>query len=57
MFELHKAIDGKGKTGEIIHKEYVTARDKTYLNGLISALKSLWATGKIKIRFLPPYIL
>ncbi len=39
MFELHKAIDGKGKTGEIIHKEYITARDKTYLNELISALK------------------
>ena len=38
MFELHKAIDGKGKTGEIIHKEYITARDKTYLNELISAL-------------------
>ena len=39
MFELHKAIDGKGKTGEIIHKEYITARDKTYLNELIFALK------------------
>ncbi len=39
MFELHKSIDGKGKTGEIIHKEYITARDKTYLNELISALK------------------
>ena len=39
MFELHKTIDGKGKTGEIIHKEYITARDKTYLNELISALK------------------
>ena len=39
MFELHRSIDGKGKTGEIIHKEYITARDKTYLNELISALK------------------
>ena len=39
MFELHKAINGKGKTGEIIHKEYITARDRTYLNELISALK------------------
>ena len=39
MFELHKSIDGKGKTSEIIHKEYITARDKTYLNELISALK------------------
>ena len=39
MFELHKSIDGKGKTGVIIHKEYITARDKTYLNELISALK------------------
>ena len=36
-----KVIAGKdkGKTGEIIHKEYITARDKTYLNELISALK------------------
>ena len=39
MFDLHKSIDGKGKTGEIIHKEYITARDKTYLNELIAALK------------------
>ena len=39
MLQLHKAIDGRGKTGEIIHKEYITARDKTYLNDLISALK------------------
>ena len=46
MFELHKAIDGKGKTGEIIHKEYITARDKTYLNELISALKPYGLTEK-----------
>ena len=46
MFELHKAINGKGKTGEIIHKEYITARDKTYLNELISALKPYGLTEK-----------
>ena len=26
MFDLHKSIDGKGKTGEIIHKEYIFIR-------------------------------
>ncbi len=39
IFALHKANDRKGKTGEIIHKEYITARDKTYLNKLIFDLK------------------
>ncbi len=39
MFMQQKAIDGKGKTGEIILKEYITARDKSYLNDIIKTLE------------------
>ena len=39
MFMRQKSIDGKGKTGEIILKEYITARDKSYLNDIIKTLE------------------
>jgi len=39
MFLQQKSIDGKGKTGEIILKEYITARDKSYLNDIIKTLE------------------
>ena len=39
MFMQQKDIDGKGKTAEIILKEYITARDKSYLNDIIKTLE------------------
>jgi len=39
MFDKQRAIDGKGKTAQRIHKEFISKKDKTYLNEVIAALK------------------
>ena len=39
MFNKQREIDGKGKTAQKIHKEFISKRDKTYLNDIIATLK------------------
>ena len=39
MFEMQRSIDGKGKTAERIHKEFISRKDKAYLDDIIETLK------------------
>ena len=39
MFEKQREIDDKGKTAQRIHKEFITKKNKGYLDDIIATLK------------------